>query len=97
MKSVLVCGGAGLSGSPLVRALLERGDEIVIVDNFDPFYPERLKRRSLDGRARLLEADIRDQEAMHRAFRDVRPDAVVHLAALAGVRQIGRASCRERV
>ncbi|TMA15895.1 MAG: NAD-dependent epimerase/dehydratase family protein, partial [Deltaproteobacteria bacterium] len=69
-----------------MKALLERGDEIVIVDNFDPFYPERLKRRSLDGRARLLEADIRDQDAMHRAFRDVRPDAVVHLAALAGVR-----------
>ena len=86
MKRVLVTGGAGFIGSHLVKALLERGDEIVIVDNFDPFYPERLKRRSLDGRARLLEADIRDQDAMHRAFRDVRPDAVVHLAALAGVR-----------
>ena len=83
---VLITGGAGFIGSHLVKALLERGDEIVIVDNFDPFYPERLKRRSLDGRARLLEADIRDQDAMHRAFRDVRPDAVVHLAALAGVR-----------
>jgi UDP-glucuronate 4-epimerase len=59
---------------------------VSIVDNFDPFYPERLKRRGLDGRARLFEADIRDQDAMHRAFADAKPEAVVHLAALAGVR-----------
>ncbi|HET9751322.1 MAG TPA: NAD-dependent epimerase/dehydratase family protein, partial [Myxococcales bacterium] len=52
----------------------------------DPFYPERLKRRALDRRARLVEADIRDQEAMHLAFAKSQPEVVVHLAALAGVR-----------
>jgi UDP-glucuronate 4-epimerase len=90
VKSVLVTGGAGFIGSHLVRALLDRGDEISIVDNFDPFYPERLKRRALepltkDG-ARLFESDIRDQAAMHEAFAQAKPDVVVHLAGLAGVR-----------
>jgi UDP-glucuronate 4-epimerase len=86
MKRVLVTGGAGFIGSNVVKALIDRGDEVSIVDNFDPFYPERLKRRALDGRARLFESDIRDQDAMHRAFGETRPDIVVHLAALAGVR-----------
>jgi UDP-glucuronate 4-epimerase len=86
LTHVLVTGGAGFIGSHLVKALADRGDDVTIVDNFDPFYPERLKRRSLDGRARLIEADIRDQDAMNRAFADARPEVVVHLAALAGVR-----------
>jgi UDP-glucuronate 4-epimerase len=86
VKRILVTGGAGFIGSHLVKALLDRGDEVTIVDNFDPFYPERLKRRGLDGRARLVEADIRDQDAMHRAFAESRPEITVHLAALAGVR-----------
>lgn len=86
MKRVLVTGGAGFIGSHLVKALLDRGDEVAIADNFDPFYPERLKRRALDPRARLFEADIRDEDAMRSAFAAVRPEVVVHLAALAGVR-----------
>ncbi|HET9754483.1 MAG TPA: NAD-dependent epimerase/dehydratase family protein [Myxococcales bacterium] len=86
MKRVLVTGGAGFIGSHVVTALIERGDEVTVVDNFDPFYPERLKRRALDRRARLVEADIRDQEAMHRAFAESKPQVCVHLAALAGVR-----------
>jgi UDP-glucuronate 4-epimerase len=86
LKRVLVTGGAGFIGSHLVKGLADRGDDVTIVDNFDPFYPERLKRRALDGRARLIEADIRDQDAMTRAFAEARPEVVVHLAALAGVR-----------
>lgn len=86
MKRVLVTGGAGFIGSHLVKALLDRGDEVSIADNFDPFYPERLKRRALDPRARLFEADIRDADAMQRAFEAGKPEVVVHLAALAGVR-----------
>jgi UDP-glucuronate 4-epimerase len=86
MKRILVTGGAGFIGSHLVTALIDRGDEVTVVDNFDAFYPERLKRRALDRRARLVEADIRDQDAMHRAFAESKAQVAVHLAALAGVR-----------
>ena len=87
---VLVSGGAGFIGGHLASSLLDRGDEVSIVDNFDPFYPERIKRRALGPLlargARLFEADIRDEAAMKAAFTSARPEAVVHLAALAGVR-----------
>ena len=86
MKRVVVTGGAGFIGSHLVCALLDRGDEVAIVDNFDPFYPERLKRRALDARARLFEVDVRDERALREAFVEARPEVVVHLASLAGVR-----------
>ena len=45
---ILVTGGAGFIGSHLCARLLGRGDELTAVDNFDPFYPERLKRRAIE-------------------------------------------------
>ncbi|HUJ26398.1 MAG TPA: SDR family NAD(P)-dependent oxidoreductase [Myxococcales bacterium] len=86
MKRVLVTGGAGFIGSHLCKALLDRGDEVAIYDNFDPFYPAELKRRAIDARARLFEADVRDEGALAAALQASRPDVVVHLASLAGVR-----------
>jgi UDP-glucuronate 4-epimerase len=86
LKRVLVTGGAGFIGWHLVKALLDRGDEVSIIDNFDPFYPERLKRRALDPRAQLFEADIRDEDAIGKTIGSFRPNVIVHLAALAGVR-----------
>jgi UDP-glucuronate 4-epimerase len=87
---ILVTGGAGFIGSHLCGHLLGRGDEVTAVDNFDPFYPERLKRRAIEPQLRsgmrLVTADIRDEAAMDAAFRESRPETVVHLAALAGVR-----------
>jgi UDP-glucuronate 4-epimerase len=89
-RSVLVTGGAGFIGSHLAQALLARGDAVALIDNFDPFYPERLKRRAaaplLAQGARLFELDIRDEAALSLAFSQARPDCVVHLAAKAGVR-----------
>ena len=89
-RKTLVTGGAGFIGSHLGRALQQRGDELFIVDNFDPFYPERLKRRALqpllDAGARLFQVDIRDTVALQNVFTEVKPEAVVHLAARAGVR-----------
>ena len=86
MKRIFVTGGAGFIASHLVPRLIDRGDEVTLYDNFDPFYPERLKRRGLDARARLVTGDIRDPAALQRSFAESRPDIVVHLAALAGVR-----------
>jgi UDP-glucuronate 4-epimerase len=86
VKRLLVTGGAGFIGSHVVRALLEQGDEVSIVDSFNEFYPARLKRIALDPRARLYQQDIRDEVAMQKTFADAKPEVVVHLAALGGVR-----------
>ena len=87
---VLVTGGAGFIGSHLCGRLLDRGDQVAAIDNFDPFYPERIKRRALEPLLtrglRFFQADIRDAEAVAVAFGEAAPDCIVHLAALAGVR-----------
>lgn len=91
---VLVTGGAGFIGSACVRALRARGDECVIVDNFEPLLYERaLKVRNLawiaqetGDEVQLYEVDIRDAAALRDVFARERVDAVLHLAAVAGVR-----------
>jgi UDP-glucuronate 4-epimerase len=87
----LVTGGSGFIGSNLVDRLLVDGHEVVALDNFDAFYPEAVKRANLADasahpRFRLVEADIRDRERVEGLVREVRPEAIVHLAARAGVR-----------
>ena len=88
---IVVTGAAGFIGSVLVDHLLERGDEVVGVDNFDPYYSPAIKRANLaraseNPRFRLVEADIRDAGRVDVLLAEARPEAVVHLAALAGVR-----------
>jgi len=88
---ILVTGAAGFIGSTLVDRLLAEGREVVGLDSFDSFYSEELKLRNLVNASksasfRLVRADIRDAETLERVFSDGRFDAVVHLAALAGVR-----------
>lgn len=88
---MLVTGGAGFIGSNLVDRLLADGHDVVAVDNFDPFYPRDRKLTNLDRairspRFRLVEADLRDGDAVQRVVAEVRPHAIVHLAARAGVR-----------
>ncbi len=89
--NVLVTGGAGFIGSHLCEALAARGDAVVVLDNFDPFYDRQLKRKNLEpalatGRVTLVEGDIRDEADVERAFAVRKPDVVAHLAARAGVR-----------
>jgi len=87
---VIVTGAAGFIGSHLCERLLERNCSVVGVDNFDDFYDPQVKRRNIAGcrtneSFQLLEADIRDSDAMNEALSDG-ADVIVHLAARAGVR-----------
>lgn len=89
-ERVIVTGAAGFVGSTLVERLLAEGRSVIGLDSFDPFYPEVQKRANLrvatrSDRFRLVEGDIRDDAALARAFAGG-ADAIVHLAALAGVR-----------
>ena len=85
---ILVTGGAGFIGSHLCERLLARGDELTVLDNFNDFYDPAIKRSNASRleRARLVEGDIRDKELVSQLFREGGFDAVVHLAAMAGVR-----------
>lgn len=90
-QKILLTGGAGFIGSHVTRRLLGRGDAVVCLDDFNDFYDPALKRANAAGFAgrddwRLVEGDIRDAALVDRLFRDERFDAVIHLAARAGVR-----------
>jgi len=100
-RPILVTGAAGFIGSHVCEALLARGERVVGLDNFDPYYHPRLKERNLrevraaavkaqktHARAsfEFVEADIVDDAAMRRLFSRTRPAGVIHLAAKAGVR-----------
>lgn len=89
--SVLVTGAAGFIGSTLCERLLGEGRRVIGLDSFDPFYPPAQKRRNLRAAQdhagfQLIEGDVRDPDAVRRAFAAGPCDALVHLAALAGVR-----------
>jgi UDP-glucuronate 4-epimerase len=85
---VLLTGGAGFIGSHVGERLLARGDELTVLDNFNPFYDPALKRRNarLLAGARVVEGDIRDEALVARLCGEGRFEAVLHLAAMAGVR-----------
>lgn len=88
---VFVTGGAGFIGSNLTKKLIERGDEVVMIDNFNDYYEPRLKRdriaKFLKGcDFKLYEGDIRDEKLCEKIFQEEKIDKVVHLAAMAGVR-----------
>jgi len=88
---ILVTGGAGFIGSHLTRRLLARGDRVTVLDDFNDFYDPARKRENVawflpQPGYRLVEGDIRDEAKVDRLYAEGRFDAVVHLAARAGVR-----------
>jgi UDP-glucuronate 4-epimerase len=90
-EAVLITGGAGFIGSHLAERLVEKGHQVVCLDNFDDYYPAEVKRGNLQSALsspclRLVEADIRDQGALRAVLAREKPQAIVHLAARAGVR-----------
>lgn len=88
---VLVTGAAGFIGYHTAARLLDRGDEVIGLDNLSPYYDvslkeARLKRLKEDDRFRFIKADLADRAAVEAIFAEHKPERVVHLAAQAGVR-----------
>jgi nucleoside-diphosphate-sugar epimerase len=79
MSRVLVTGGAGFIGSNLVRALLERGDDVRVLDNFST--GNRVNLEGLD--VEIIEGELRSYERVHNAVRGT--EVVYHLGALGSV------------
>src|SRR5918912_2970589 len=92
MKNILVTGGAGFIGSHLVdRLLAEGGWRVAVVDDFNDFYAPLVKRANVrehlkSSAYRLHEVDIRERARLEAIFKEEKFDAIVHLAARAGVR-----------
>jgi UDP-glucuronate 4-epimerase len=88
---VLVTGAAGFIGSDVALRLLERGDEVIGIDNLNDYYEISLKQARLERTLAYdnftdLRVDIADREAMADIFRQHQPQRVINLAAQAGVR-----------
>lgn len=89
--NILVTGGAGFIGSAVTKRLVERGDRVVIIDNFNDYYDPQLKRDRIEVFLKgvdfkLYEGDIRDAKLVEKIFKEEKIEKVVHLAAMAGVR-----------
>lgn len=81
MRRALVTGGAGFIGANLVRALLERGDHVRVLDNFST--GNRANLAGVDGAVEVIEGDLRSYERVHTAVRS--SELVYHLGALGSV------------
>src|SRR5690625_2250102 len=85
--AILVTGGAGYIGSHLCVELLEKGYDIIVIDNFSNSKPESLKRvAEISGKDfRIYIADLLDKERLSHIFTENQIEAVVHLAGLKAV------------
>jgi UDP-glucuronate 4-epimerase len=91
--ATLVTGAAGFIGYHVARALLERGERVVGIDNLNPYYDPRLKQDRLAelgkiaaDRFRFEQVDFADADALESRLADAEFDRIVHLGAQAGVR-----------
>ena len=90
--AVLITGAAGFIGAATAIRLLERGEEVIGLDNLNPYYDPALKRarvsriEEINGRWHFVQVDLENRSAIAALFAESQPRAVVHLAAQAGVR-----------
>ncbi|GMF45979.1 unnamed protein product [Phytophthora fragariaefolia] len=92
-RRILVTGAAGFIGFHTAKALLARGDDVVVVDEMNDYYDVKLKQSNLDWltqhygeRVTVYVGDLSDQQLVRRVLKETSPAAMVHLAARAGVR-----------
>ncbi len=88
---ILVTGGAGFIGSYTIKSLLERGDEVICIDDFNDYYDPQLKEYRIqkflgEYTFPIYRVDIRDTESLRNIFLTHKIDCICHLAARAGVR-----------
>ena len=81
---ILVTGAAGFIGFHTCKALVERGDDVVGLDNLNPFYDVKLKEARLAQLTphktfRFIKAGLEDRLAIEKLFADYRPQRVIHL------------------
>jgi UDP-glucuronate 4-epimerase len=86
-----VTGGAGFIGSHLCDKLIERGENVICLDNFDPYYDPGIKEKNIKHNLRkdnfkIVKADIRDKKTLERVFGENDIEKIIHLAAKVGVR-----------
>jgi len=87
--NILITGGAGFIGFHVAKALLERGDNVTIIDNFNDYYDVKLKEariKELGNNIEIIKADISDHSIMNSIFKNHKFNKICHLAAQAGVR-----------
>jgi UDP-glucuronate 4-epimerase len=89
--NILVTGAAGFIGSHVCDHFIENGHNVIGLDNFDDFYPKKIKQLNIEGllrnsRFQFYETDILDRRSLHTLFASHQIETVVHLAAKAGVR-----------
>lgn len=77
---IIVTGGGGYIGSFMVKTLCDRGDDVIVVDNFQRGYKE-----AVDGRAKVFEGDLLDKNFVKKVITESSPDAIIHFAGLISV------------
>ena len=91
MRKILITGSAGFIGFHLSKSLLEKGEQVIGIDNLNDYYEVSLKEARLDILKKYTgykfhKIDIADKEALNALFSEEKPEIVVNLAAQAGVR-----------
>jgi UDP-glucuronate 4-epimerase len=90
--AILITGGAGFIGSRLACRMVQEGQPVIVLDNFNDYYDPAIKRaniasvQALGGQCIVLEGDIRDEAFVENLFRTNKIERVAHLAAMTNVR-----------
>jgi len=91
MAMILVTGGAGFIGSHVCQQLLDRGDTVICIDNFDDYYNPETKEKNIkdlikNPNFKLYKVDIVNLETLNNIFKEKKIKKIIHLAAKVGVR-----------